>query len=229
MKNRVIILSLLSIFITACATPQVALKKEAVNSISSVDQVLYIPQNNLDVSVSSTNPGNTGIIGALIVMAIDSARQSSAEEESAPIINALQDYDFRNVMLESMNAEVINKKYLPYEINTRIDTINSESNKSINYSESQSSAVLFSFFNYRLESGNLIIKTVAEMYPKIDSLYAYRNDPSADNPLDEGNAIYRKTFTFTKQGINADNIKTSLSEGAVSIAKQILTDLSYPL
>ena len=216
-------------FITGCATPQISLTKQTQENIGSADSVLFIPQNNLDVTVPASNPGNSGLIGALIVAGIDSARRSNAEKEASPIIQQLQDYDFRTVMLNTLSAEIPKIATIKFNTPSRLETIYSESQRRISFDQSSASVILFATVGYRLESGNLIISSNVEMYPKSESLLKFRNKPSDSNPIDNGNVIYRKTFSFTKQAITADNIKDSLTEGASSIAKQIVADLNHPL
>lgn len=229
MFKRFIIPVVVAIFISACAAPQVSLKKDVSNNLSSLDHILMISQNNLDVTVAATNPGASGLIGALVIMAIDSARRSNAEENAIYIIDELQDYDFRFVMLDSMKSEIIKTESFAYQIDTTLDKVASESSMNINFNKSQSNAVLFTAVNYRLESKNLIITARSFMYPKSNALEQYKVKPSSENTISEDNLIYKKTFIYKKQAITADNIKSSLEEGAISIANQIVMDLSHPI
>ncbi|MCX7108894.1 MAG: hypothetical protein NTX45_01955 [Proteobacteria bacterium] len=211
-----------------CATPQISLTKQTQGYIESADSVLFIPQNNLDVTVTRTQPVG-GLIGALVLIGIDSWRQSIAEKNAAPIIQQLQNYDFRTVMLNILTAETPKIVTIKFRTPSRLETIYSESQKRISFDQSSSSVVMFTTVGYRLESGNLYVISNVEMYPKSESLFKFRNKPNDSNPIDNGNVIYRKMFSFTRQAVTADNIKDSLGEGASSITKQIVADLNHPL
>lgn len=219
------------LLLAACAPPKVSLTKQAQQNIEKADHVLVIPQNNLDITVQATNPGNSGLLGALIAAVIDSSRQSSAEESATPIIKVLEDYDFRSVMQKSVSVKSKYNRNLRFSHPIHINKINSESQRRISFDNSSASAVLFSTINYRLQDRNLTITATSEMYPKSTKLLPFRYQPDSDSedPLDAGNIIYRKSFTFTKQAITPYNIKASLTEGANSISKQILDDLNHPL
>lgn len=224
-----LIIITLALLLSACATAPQSLRQAASEQIETVDQVLIIPQSNLDITVTQTNPGAAGLIGALLVAALDEYRRSAAEEQAAPIIAALQDYDFRATMLRAMANAAADDQQLRYPISTWLENTDSDSTLRIHFGDSVASAVLFTAVRYRLESGNLIINANLLGYPKIDALMRYRKEPDPAQPLAEGNTIYRQTFEFTKQAINAHNIKDSLAEGARSIAHQIVADLSHPV
>ena len=228
MNIRAITLIVVIAALTGCAAPQISLTKQAQTNIDRVDGILTIPQNNLNVTVQATNPGNSGLLGALIVAAIDSARQSNAEKAAAPMLEPLRDYDFRSVMLNASTdalTKIVKVKVMPL----RVEVVASDSSKRIAFDQSTASAVFFCNVGYRLESGNLIVTAYAEMYPKIDRLKQFRNKPEEANPLDSGNVIYRKTFTFTKQAVTPITIKENLSEAATNVAQQLAADLNHGL
>jgi hypothetical protein len=226
MVYRIIQATLITISLYGCAAPQLSLKQAASENIKSVEQVLVIPQENINTTIAKTNPGNTGLIGLLVAVAIDSSRQASANKHASPIIKKLENYDFRKTMLAQMKSKSAG---LNYQVKNKLETVASESNKRIVFDEASMDAVLFTTVSYRIESKNLMITAVSEMYPKKKSLYPFRNKPSDSKPTDIGNIIYRKEFRFSAQGINASNITTNLSDGAASIAEQIAKDLSHPI
>lgn len=227
MNLRIIALTLFVSTVVGCAAPQISLTQQVQTNIDQVQGILTIPQNNLNVTVQATNPGNSGLIGALVVMAIDSARQSRAEGAATPVLETLRDYDFRVVMLNATNEALAKIDKLKVVIPVRVETIASDSARRISFDESSASAILFCNVGYRLEAGNLMVAAVAEMYPKKAALKQFRNKPEETNPLEAGNVIYRKTFAFTKQAIAASNIKASLNEAATSIASQLAADLNH--
>jgi len=225
----------LSLFISGlalmagCAAPQIPLTKNVQRHMDSAENILFIPQNNLDITVTPTNPGGGGLIGALVCVAIDSSRRSSAKKESAPIIQQLQNYNFRTVMLKALSHEIPKVSTIKFELPIRLETVDSNSQQRISFDKSKASVVVFTRVNYRLESGNLIVNASVKMYPKTKKLSEFRKRPNDSNPISPGNSIYRKFFTFTKQAITAKNIRGSLFEGASSLAKQIVADLNHPL
>jgi len=229
MFYRKFVIIAVSIILSACAAAPQSLQQVASKNIKTVDQFLVIPQSNLDITVTQTNPGGSGLIGALLVAAYDESRRSTAKREATPIIAELQEVNFRVTMLRAMTDAVADSQRLRYPINTQLETVDSESTQRILYSESSASVVLFTDVWYRLQSGNLLISAHLEAYPKIKALQQFRKDPNKENPLAEGNTIYRQTFEFIREGIAPENIESSLNEGARSIAHQIVADLSHPI
>ena len=215
--------------VAGCAVPQIPLTKNIQRNIKSAENVLFIPQNNLDITVAPTNPGAGGLIGALVCVAIDSSRRSKAKKESAPIMQQLQNYDFRTVMLKALSNEIPKVSTIKFNLPIRLETIVSQSQKRISFDQSNASVVLFTHVAYRLESGNLIVNSTVNMYPRTKKMFTFIKNPDDSNPIDNGNSIYRKVFTFTRQAITAKNIRRSLFEGANSLAKQIVADLNHPL
>jgi len=215
--------------VAGCATPQQSLTRQAQESIRSTEHILIVPQSNLIVDVPATNGGGGGVLGVLIAAGIDSVRRSNAEKAASPIIHQLQSYDFRAVMLKALSTELAKSDKVNTKQPIRLETIDSESQQRIWFDQSNADTVIFNNVTYRLESGNLIITANVRMFPKANNLLKLRIKPDAANPFDAGNAIYFKVFSFTKQGITASNVKESLSDGAISVAKQIVADLSHPL
>jgi hypothetical protein len=105
MIRRLTLLVLSAMLLGACVPKPLLLKPSATEKITSVDQVLIVPQNNLDVTINPGNGAGGAIFGVLIVAVIDESRRASAKEEGEPIIDELRGYDFRAVMLEAMNSE----------------------------------------------------------------------------------------------------------------------------
>ncbi|MGO9444233.1 MAG: hypothetical protein ACLPXB_05565 [Thiobacillaceae bacterium] len=226
MKLRVFALTLAVAALAGCASPQMSLTKQAQANIEQVEGILTIPQSNLDVTVQATNPGNTGLIGALIAVAIDAARQSSAEKAAAPLLEPLRDYDFRTAMLNASTDALTKMDKVKIMMPLHVEVVASDASKKIAFEQTAASAILFCNVGYHLESGNLIVTANAEMYPKIEKLREFRNKPDETNPLNGGNAIYRKTFTFVKQAVAPITIKEDLSEAATSVASQLAADLN---
>lgn len=228
MNLKSIALIIIVTALSGCATNQkISLTKQVQANLDRVEGVLTISQKNLYVTVPATNPGNTGLLGVLIFAAIDVARESSAEQTAAPILAALGDYDFKQAMVDASNDALSKVDKVKISTPLRVETVSSDSAKRIAFDQSTASAVLFSGVSYRLESGNLIVNAIVEMYPKRDALKQFRTKPEESDPLDAGNAIYRKIFSFGSQAVNAATIKAQLSEAATNIANQLAADLNH--
>jgi hypothetical protein len=197
MKSRALVLVAVVAVLAGCAVQPVPLSKKALSVIERADVVLVVPQNNLEVSIEATNPGNTGLIGALIVAAVDAKRQSNAEKGAAPFMDALRDYDFRPAMLKATTDALSGVTQVLFESPQRVVTIDSESSRRVAFDDSKASAVLFYKVTYHLQSGGLFVTADAEMYSKVDELKPIKNTSRDANPIAFGNAIYRRTFTFT--------------------------------
>lgn len=227
MKLNIVIAVFVSSILSGCAAPQISLSRQAIEKIDSVDGILVIPQSNLAVNVPPTNMGNTGLIGALIGAAIDSSRQSQAERTAQPIIENLRSYSFRDVMLDASNEAFSKISNVKFSMPLSIDVVASDSARRIAFDRSNKSAVLFGNVNYELKLGNLHVYASVDMFPKANPLKAFRKQPDESEPLEKGNAIYRKSFSFVKHGVSARTVKYDLSEAARSLAKQIADDIGH--
>ncbi|WP_159085622.1 hypothetical protein [Burkholderia sp. MSMB0856] len=215
--------------LAGCATtPPISLTMQEQHELGNVTGRLFIPQNSLMVTVTPTNPGATGLLGALITAGIDAARRSSAEKTASPILEKLRDYDFRAVMKQATNDAVSTLHDIKFSA-LDVDAVDSDSQRRIVFDNSSASAILFVDVGYQLQSGNLYISARATMYPKSENLLQFRKKPDETNPLAAGNAIYRKTFNFSKFNVAEVDIKGDLTEGANSIASQLAADLNHPL
>lgn len=91
--------------LVACVAPPVSLTPQLQQNLDSLQAIAFIPQENLDVDVTPGNPGATGLIGALLVAAIDDSRRTKAQQASAGLIDALRDFGFRECMPRQFDAE----------------------------------------------------------------------------------------------------------------------------
>jgi hypothetical protein len=109
----------------------------------------------------------------------------------------------------------------------RLETTDSESQRRIIYDTSRASAVLFTQVTYKLVDAKLVVAASAVMYPKAQKLKQFRGKPNDANPLDDGNAIYRKVFTYRSETIAPARIRQSLADGMANIAWQLATDMGH--
>ncbi|MFM0177383.1 hypothetical protein PQR52_02840 [Paraburkholderia aspalathi] len=203
--------------------------KQEQHELGPVAGALFIPQNSLLVTVTPTNAGGAGLLGALIVAGIDAARRSSAESAAAPMFEQLHDYDFRAVMKQASNDAVGSLETIKFAAPLNVETVNSSTQKRIVFDNASASAVMFVDVGYQLQSGNLYVSANVVMYPKSDNLRQFRNKPNDSDPLNSGNAIYRKTFNYAELNVSATDIKQGLTEGANNIASQLAADLNHPI
>lgn len=208
-----------------CVAPEMSLNSRLRAALGPVDGVVLIPQSGLDVTVTQIDGGTGGVPGVLVAAAIDEMRQTAAQRSAAPILQALRTYDFRRVMLAALADDLGRVHRLRLRAPWTLSIVDSESHRRGLFDASSASAVLFCRVNYRLESGNLLVTAIAEMFPKATDLAGFRPRPNDANPIAEGNALYRKTFTFTAQNVIAETVAGALTEGAGNIAFQVLSDL----
>lgn len=231
MNLRSIALTMAVTVLAGCATtPQVSLTKQVQANIDRVEGILVIPQNSINVTVEASNPYAVGgVVGALVAVAIDSKRQSIAEKAATPILESLRDYNFRAVMLDASTEELSKIDKVKFAMPLSVKADESELARRAAFDQSTASALLFCNVGYRLESGNLIVTATAEMYPKVDALKQFRIKPNTANPLDGGNAIYRKVFTLAKQAVTPTTVNENLSEAVAEVARQLAGDLNHSL
>ena len=216
--------------LAACAvSPPMPLTKQEQHELGDVSGTLFIPQSGLLVTVAPTDASAGGLLGVLIAAGIDAARRANAESNAAPMLERLRDYDFRTVMKQASDEAVAKIPEIKFSGALDVDTVGSNSQKRIVFDKSTASAVLFVDVAYQLQSGNLYASANAIMFRKSDKLTQFRQKPSQADPLDKGNAIYRRTFNFSKQNVTAADIKSDLTEAAQSLASQLAADLNHPL
>jgi hypothetical protein len=196
-------------------------------SLDSLQAVAFVPQANLDIDVTPGNPGATGLIGALIVAAVDESRRTKAQQASAGLVDALREFGFRERMSRQLDAEFARLRTPRVAGPVRLETTDSESQRRIIYDTSRASAVLFTSVSYKLVDAKLVVAGVAVMYPKAQKLMAFRSKPNNANPLDDGNAIYRKAFTYRSETIARDRIAQSLADGIANVAWQLASDMGH--
>ena len=227
MKLKTLGIMSIAFLMSGCTPPYAPMSKKVQEKIQVVDASLIIKQSNLDITVSSSDNGQGGLIGSLILAGVDAIRRSNAEDAATPIISALQNYNFRSVMFKATNNSL--GKLNKFKVNRPIilDKIGSKTVAKIILDSSKANAVMFCNTYYQLQSGDLIVTLDAEMYPKSEALKALRKNADESDPLAIGNHIYKNHFVFTKQGITADNIIEGLNEATKSLADQLVQDLNH--
>lgn len=227
MKIKILGIMSLAFLMLGCAPQHAPMSKKVQEKIQVLDTFLIVKQSNLDITVSSSDTGQGGLIGSLILAGVDAVRRSNAEDEAAPIIAALQNYNFRKVMHHASNTSL--EKLNKFKVNRpiKLDKIGSDTSRVINLNASKSSAVMFCDIHYQLQSGNLIVTLDAFMYPKSETLKVFRKKAVNSDVLDRDNHIYRNRFIFTQQGITSNNVVASLNKAAKSLSNQLVQDLNH--
>ncbi|MBN2536519.1 MAG: hypothetical protein JXB88_26790 [Spirochaetales bacterium] len=224
-STKAITLFIVLICFLGCST-NLPLTKKIEEQPTTAESILIIPQRNLNVTVQSSNAGNTGLLGALILIGIDSARQEAATKQAAPIIARLEEFDFRMVMREALTTELSRVTSVNFSGENALETVSSNSQEEISYKKAVSDAVLFVNVSYTMQNYNLKVTALCRLYPKAERLNAFKASKSAASPTDDRSYIYKNTFSFVREGITPDNVIDALKEGAENISKQIVADLN---
>jgi len=227
MKLKTLAIMSVAFLMIGCASPYAPMSKKVQEKIQVLDASLIIKQSNIDVTVSSSDTGQGGIIGSLILAGVDAVRRSNAKDNATPIIAALENYDFRSVMYKATNNSLGKLNKFKGNRPITLDKVGSETVKKITLNTSKANALLFCSIYYQLQSGNLMVTLDAQMYPKSNTLKAFRKDADDADILANGNRIYVNQFVFVKQGITADNVVSGLNEAAKSLASQVVQDLNH--
>jgi hypothetical protein len=226
---RIFISIVVVALLSACAAQPVSLSPKASAVIQKLDVAILIPQANLNIEVESSNAGSGGILGAIIVTAIDDVRRSKASQAQATLTKSVEDFNFRNKMVAQQAAEFSRTDVASRFSPLQMQIVDSESQRKIFYDNSKASAVLFSRIDYKWVSGSLVATSNNIIYPKISALRSFREKPNESNVLDIGNAIFRKIHTFKRESVTEKNINAVLSEAVTNLAWQLATDLQYEM
>jgi hypothetical protein len=214
--------------IAGCATEQpISLSPEATKSLDTVQTLLYVPQNNIDIDVVRGNPGSTGLLGALVVAAIDETRRASAQKSQIGISDAVGDFGFDSRMAKQLSAELARVHRINFDLPVRLEKTDSASMRQIAYDRSRSSAILFVDVSYKFIDGKLTVTAHSLMYPKSSEQKGIRHVSNKNESLAPENAIFRKSFRYAKNAVNHDNVREGLLEGISSIAWQLAADLNH--
>jgi hypothetical protein len=231
MKFAIVKLWLLLIIsaLAGCVAPPLSLPSKSIVELKRLDAVMLIPQSNLNIDVQAGNAGNTGILGAIIVYAIDDARRAKASQAQASLTNMVKDFDFRSKMMVQQTAEFNRIKTNSLIAPIQFSEVDSDSQRKILYDSSKASAILFSSVIYKWIDGSLVATSDNIIYPKTAALNSLRDKPNNASILDIGNAIYRKKFNFKKESITTQNITAALNEAVTNLAWQLASDLNHEL
>ena len=217
----------LSLALAGCAAP-LQFNKQSVSKIRDGRVVLFVPQNALSVTVPQTNPGGGGLIGLLVASAIDGARERSATEKAAPVIEAARAVDFRELITKALESSLKSAARAKLTMEPVVESVISPSTRRIAFDKASGDAVALAEVRYTLLGGALQASLHVQVFPKTAELSALRARPDAGDPIAAGNAIYSTIYLFEKQDVTAQSIAGALKEAANSLAKQMLDDINHP-
>ena len=197
-----------ALLLSACATATVnpPLPDAARNSIASTEVVVPIRQSEIYVYVppSTANAaGQGGLLGALVVAAInagvDSVRTQKAETAVKPLRDALVDYKFDATLRDDVKSSLAK---LPWLHTSDVRVIKEVTPASLDSAleHSKANAVLFTTADYQLsnDADILTVSLTASLFGNTDALNALRTKKTSSGRFstDIANAIYYNTFTF---------------------------------
>ncbi len=207
-----------ALLLSACATATVnpPLPDAARNGISSTEVVAPIRQSEIYVYVppSTANAGGQGgLLGALVVAAInagvDSVRTQKAETAVKPLRDALVDYKFDSTLQDDIKNSLAKLPWL-HASNVRVVKEVTPASLDSALEHSKAAAVLFTTADYQLsnDADVLTVSLTASLFGNTDTLNALRakKTNSGGNSSDAANAIYYNTFTFVTKapGVTSD-------------------------
>jgi hypothetical protein len=197
-----------ALLLSACATATVnpPLPDAARTSISSTEVVVPIRQSEIYVYVppSTANAaGQGGLIGALVVAAInagvDSVRTQKAETAVKPLRDALVDYKFDSTLQDDVKNALAKLPWL-HASNVRIVKEVTTASLDSALEHSKADAVLFTTADYQLsnDADVLTVSLTVSLFGNTDALNTLKTKKTSSGGASTAidNAIYYNTFTF---------------------------------
>jgi hypothetical protein len=202
------------------------LSKPEQAALGTVDGIASAPQTKPEVTIAPTgSAGVGGAAGALIYGIADGFRMADAKTKAAPIIEALQGFDFQADLLAATTAKLGSLSNVKVVVRPTVNWGGNRSSAKNLYDESKDASVLFLGAAYYFNSGNLVLSAAAAIYPKSPELKQFRPKPNDKDPLDRGNAIYFNTLYAVRSSITPANVRTNLADAINQIAAQLAADL----
>jgi hypothetical protein len=214
----------LASMLVGCVAPPVSIKPELQRRIASVQVVALAPQSNLNIDVAPSNM-TTGLIGALVVAALDAKRRGDAEKASVGLQDAVSKLDVRKQFQQTLDADLPLIQSLKIRVPVRLEVTDTEIQREALFRQSTDSAIMFVPLSYQLISGRLIVSSNIQMFPKDPALLSLRPKPNANYVLDAGNAMHSRNYFFSKEAPTPASIQADIVEGINNIVAQFRADL----
>jgi hypothetical protein len=208
MRRSIFLVVSSSLLLSACATATInpPVPDAARTSISSTEVVVPIRQSEIYVYVppSTANAGGQGgLLGALLVAAInagvDSVRTQNAEKAVKPLRDALVDYKFDSALQDDIRNDLAKLPWL-HVSNVRVVKEVTDATLDSALEHSKADAVLFTKADYQLsnDADVLTITLTASLFGNTDALNALRTKKTGSGGASTAlaNALYYNTFTF---------------------------------
>lgn len=194
-------------------------------ALGTVDGIVSIPQTKPELVVVSSGSGAGGAAGALVYGAIDGASKARAESRAAPLLAALQNFDYRAEFLAAATSKLGALPDVRIVIRPTVNVVaGSETSRKL-YEQSADPSVLFIGSQYSFSSGSLVVSVTAAIFPKSPELKRFRPRPNDSNPVDPGNAIYFNRLHALRHSPTASSIRADLVDAINEVTAALAADL----
>jgi hypothetical protein len=248
--SKVTILFVIAASIVGCgSTPNHYLPVAATNEIKTTDVYVVVPQKEIVAEVEASNvaaAGGGGLLFALIDVAVENSRASTAEELIQPIKDSLIETNFNRLFLNALQSELNSMDWIKVD-NVKLITDVSKTTRQDNFASANAETVTFINAGYSLSPDFSHLKANANisMLPKTDALkkysekatskkakqYAWHNDNniyrdyvSVLNQL--GNSSSDKEENAKNITKNSDDLKYKMVSIAESLAKRVVSSMN---
>jgi hypothetical protein len=200
-----------------------ACQAEPPNTTANAARLLSMPEQV--ALVVSSGSGGGGAAGALIYGAIDGASKARAETEVAPLLAALQNFDYRTEFLTAATSKLSTLPDLRIVIRPMVNVVaGSETSRKL-YEQSPDPSVLFIGSGYSFSSGTLVVSVTAAIFPKSPELKKFRPRPNDSNPVDPGNAIYFNRLHALRHSPTPSDVRANLTDAINEVTAALAADL----
>jgi hypothetical protein len=195
------------------------LSKSEQAAIGTVDAVLMVPAQAPGVTATpSSSSGGGSLLGIFVAAAVDGYRSAKMRSDAAPIVAALQGFDFQAELLKALTeklGEVPNMKVI---VRPTIFQSGNPADAETAYAESTAPSVMLMTVGYEIRSGDLWLSLAMALYPKSDALKQFRPRPNDGQPLDKGNALLHITPVIKTDAVTAANIRAVVQDSIIRLA-----------
>ncbi len=246
--TRLLAVSALLLLAACGSTPNRYLPAKALNEIKSTQIVVVIPQQEIVAEIEQSNvaaAGGGGLLLALVDVAIEANRASTAEELLQPIKNSLVELSFNDLFKQALEAEIAKVNWLKAShIEVAMDVEKDMREKY--FSAANTDAVVFVDAGYSLSPDFSAVKANASltMLPKAEALKVYAEKGTSKKAQKYAwhmdNNIYRDQVAVSNSVANATHeleqnaeylaatpavLKTTFITMAESLAKRVVESL----
>ncbi|NMP32731.1 hypothetical protein HII17_14305 [Thalassotalea sp. M1531] len=236
--------------LAACgSTPNNYLPQAATNEINSTDIYVVLPQKEIVAEIDRSSvaaAGGGGLLLALIDVAVENSRASTAEELIQPIKDSLIETSFNKLFLDALNEEFDAVNWMKIRDVKLISDI-TETTVEDHYKGTDAQTVTFINTNYSLSPDFSSLKAYANlsMLPKSEELKKYSEKATSKKAKQyawhNDNNIYRDSVIVSSKlnstttdkeenakvlANNADELKAEFSNVARKLAKQVVSSMN---